>query len=196
MGGVTTVLVAAAGSSVISVVQIAADGGMTRDRPCDRHAGHPVSGGAGAGHRSTLGDRVFVFAGGGDDGLDMFTLMPDGRLLTAGRAVAGAGHGAAQHHRAERHGWWAARSSCSWRARAPASPGCGLIRASWRRRSQPAAWQRPADRRRRQRHDQRRRGQRFAEGRCRRRYPAGRCRVGFALGRRGGRCFRAGRRSA
>ena len=34
-----------------------------------------------------VGDRVFVFAGGGDDGLTMMTLMPDGRLVMCGQQL-------------------------------------------------------------------------------------------------------------
>ena len=34
-----------------------------------------------------VGDRVFVFAGGGDDGLTMMTMTPDGRLVMCGQQL-------------------------------------------------------------------------------------------------------------
>lgn len=38
-----------------------------------------------------LGDRVLIFAGGGDEGVDAFALLPDGRLLLLEQVVRGAG---------------------------------------------------------------------------------------------------------
>ncbi|EEW24415.1 calcium-binding protein [Rhodobacter ferrooxidans] len=79
VGGVTTVLLAAAGTSSISVVQIAADGGMNlTDHVIDTLDSRFQ--GVQALTSVVVEGRAFVFAGGGDDGLNMFTLLPDGRL--------------------------------------------------------------------------------------------------------------------
>ena len=80
LAGVTYALVAGAGSSSISVVQIGSNGslGLT-DHVVDtldtRFQGVEALASV------TIGDRVFVIAGGGDDGVTLFTLLPNGRLL-------------------------------------------------------------------------------------------------------------------
>ena len=73
-------ILAAAGSSSLSVVRVLADGSMqATDQVIDdrntRFQGVTVL------ETVTLGDRVFVIAGGADDGLSLFTLLPGGRLL-------------------------------------------------------------------------------------------------------------------
>lgn len=78
--GKTWVIVAGAGSSSISVVRVAANGGLTlTDHVVDtldtRFQGVQAL------TTIKVGDRVFLFAGGGDDGVNLFTLLPDGRLL-------------------------------------------------------------------------------------------------------------------
>ncbi len=79
-GGQDFVLVAAAGSSSISVVKVAPGGGLSLvDHVVDtldtRFQGVQAMA------TVTIGDRVFLFAGGGDDGINLFTLRPDGKLL-------------------------------------------------------------------------------------------------------------------
>ncbi|WP_137700889.1 calcium-binding protein [Marimonas lutisalis] len=80
LGGVQYVLVAAPGSSSISVVELQADGALVaRDHVLD-----------GRNTRFeqitemavvTAGERVFVLAAGRDDGLSLLELLPNGRLL-------------------------------------------------------------------------------------------------------------------
>ena len=80
LGGVSYALVGSAGSSTISVVQLAATGAMTvTDHVIDSLATRFQ--GIGALEVVTVGDRVFVIAGGGDDGLTLMVLLPTGRLL-------------------------------------------------------------------------------------------------------------------
>ncbi|RMC36506.1 calcium-binding protein [Paracoccus alkanivorans] len=79
-GGYTYVVAAAAGSSTLTVFRLLADGKLT---PTD----HILDEGYTSFERITsletvtVGDRAYVFAGGVDDGLSIFTLQPDGRLL-------------------------------------------------------------------------------------------------------------------
>lgn len=86
LAGVDYALVAGAGSSSISVVAVGAQGGLTL-------ADHVIDSldtrfqGVQALASVTLGDRVFVLAGGGDDGLNLFTLLPGGRLLLTGTVL-------------------------------------------------------------------------------------------------------------
>lgn len=85
-GGKTWVFVAGAGSSSISVLALAADGSMAlTDHVIDtldtRFQGVTAMATA------VVGDRVFLFAGGGDEGLQAFTLLPDGRLVTVGQQL-------------------------------------------------------------------------------------------------------------
>jgi Ca2+-binding RTX toxin-like protein len=80
IGGVTYLIVAASGSSSLSVIEIAPGGVM-------RVADHVVDTldtrfqGTQAMATVSLEDRVFVFTGGSDGGLALMTLMPDGRLV-------------------------------------------------------------------------------------------------------------------
>lgn len=86
LAGVDYALVAGAGSSSISVVQVGAGGtlGLT-DHVIDsldtRFQGVQSLA------TVALGDRVFLFAGGGDDGITAFTLLPGGRLLPVGQVA-------------------------------------------------------------------------------------------------------------
>ena len=78
--GKTWVIVGAAGSASLSVLHLSASGELT---PVD----HVIDGlttrfdGVHAMSAAQVSDRVFIVAGGSDDGLSLFTLLPDGRLL-------------------------------------------------------------------------------------------------------------------
>lgn len=80
VGGQTFVILAAAGTSSISVMQLRADGSLT---PTD----HVIDNGTTRfeGVQSiavaAAGDHVFVVAGGADNGLTLFLLLPDGTLV-------------------------------------------------------------------------------------------------------------------
>jgi len=94
LDGTQYLLVAAAGSSSLSVLELGAGGALSVvDHVLDdlntRFDGVTVL------DAVTIGDRVFVVAGGADDGLSLFTLLPGGRLLhldtiadSAGMALA------------------------------------------------------------------------------------------------------------
>ena len=80
IAGVTYVIAAGAGSSSLSVLRLERDGALV---PVD----HVIDG---LGTRFalttvlevvTFGDRIFVVAAGGDDGISLLTLLPDGRLV-------------------------------------------------------------------------------------------------------------------
>jgi len=80
LAGVTYAILGAAGSGSISVVQVHRNGGLTpTDHIIDsldtRFAGVQAL------DTVTVEGQVFVLAGGADDGLSLFSLMPDGRLL-------------------------------------------------------------------------------------------------------------------
>ncbi|MDO9527319.1 MAG: calcium-binding protein [Gemmobacter sp.] len=80
IGGQSFVIVAAAGSSSLTVMQVMPNGQLiARDHVIDdlNTRFQRVT----ALDTVTLGDRVYVLAGGGDDGISLFTLLPDGRLL-------------------------------------------------------------------------------------------------------------------
>ncbi len=80
MGGVTYLLVAAGATSSLSVLAVQPDGSL---RVTD-HIGDTLDTrfqGVQTLATVTVGDRVFVLAGGGDDGLNLFILLPDGKLL-------------------------------------------------------------------------------------------------------------------
>ncbi|MET4128793.1 calcium-binding protein [Roseovarius sp. MBR-6] len=78
--GTTFAIIAAAGSQSLSVVRIEADGTMVLvDHVLDTLATR--FGGAQGVSVAQVGDHVFVAAGGADDGLSLFRLLPDGRLL-------------------------------------------------------------------------------------------------------------------
>lgn len=80
LGSASFVVLAAAGTSSLTVMRLGADGSM---RPTD----HVLDTGATrfasvqAMTTVTVGDHAFVIAGGGDHGLTLFTLLPDGTLL-------------------------------------------------------------------------------------------------------------------
>lgn len=80
MGGASYLLVASGGTSTLSILAVQPDGSL---RVTD-HVGDTLDTrfqGVQTTAVVTLGDRVFVVAGGGDEGLNLFTLLPDGRLL-------------------------------------------------------------------------------------------------------------------
>ena len=80
MGGVSYLLVASGATSSLSVLAVQPDGSL---RVTD-HVGDTLDTrfqGVQTLATVTVGDRVFVVAGGGDDGLNLFTLLPDGKLL-------------------------------------------------------------------------------------------------------------------
>ena len=80
IGGQSYVIVAASDSNSLSVLRLEPDGALV---PVDH-----VIDGLGSRFATTtvlevveMGDRIFVVAAGGDDGLSLFTLLPDGRLI-------------------------------------------------------------------------------------------------------------------
>ncbi len=85
-GGVTYLLVASVGSSSVSVIELAPSGAM-------RVADHVVDTldtrfqGVQALATATIGDRVFVMAGGADGGVTLMQLMPDGHLVQTGQIL-------------------------------------------------------------------------------------------------------------
>ncbi|MDZ4086046.1 MAG: calcium-binding protein, partial [Tabrizicola sp.] len=86
MAGVTYMVVASAGSSSVSVLGIGPDGAMwVADHVVDTQDTRFQ--GVQALATATVGDRVFVIAGGGDEGLTVMTLMPDGRLVSCGQML-------------------------------------------------------------------------------------------------------------
>ncbi|MDK3020752.1 hypothetical protein [Pseudodonghicola flavimaris] len=79
-GGATWVVLAAAGSSSITVMQLGADGSLTAtDHVIDTRATRFDA--VTALEVVVAEERVFVLAGGADDGLSLFTLLSDGRLV-------------------------------------------------------------------------------------------------------------------
>jgi Ca2+-binding RTX toxin-like protein len=90
MAGATYLLVASAGSSSISVIGLGADGSM-------QVADHVIDTldtrfqGVQALATAQIGDRTFVIAGGGDDGLTVMVLTPEGRLLPCGQMLQAPG---------------------------------------------------------------------------------------------------------
>ncbi|MBD3765572.1 MAG: calcium-binding protein [Rhodobacterales bacterium] len=84
LDGVTYAMVAAVGSSSVSVLRVSDDGSL-------QLADHVIDtldtrfAGAGALTTVTLGDRVFVLAAGGDQGLTLMVLLPGGRLVAVGQ---------------------------------------------------------------------------------------------------------------
>lgn len=78
--GTTWVLLGASGSHSISLMELDAQGNLIpRDHLVDTL--ETRFGGVQSLAVAQTGDRVFVIAGGDDDGLSLFTLLPDGRLL-------------------------------------------------------------------------------------------------------------------
>ena len=79
-GGATYLVMAAQASSSLTVFQLGGDGSITpRDHIIDELTTRFQSVTALA--TVVLSDRAFVFAGGRDDGISVFTIQPDGRLL-------------------------------------------------------------------------------------------------------------------
>ncbi|SDX82101.1 calcium-binding protein [Roseicitreum antarcticum] len=86
--GATWAVVASARSSSVSVMRVGADGGLTAtDHVID--TGQTRFGAVQALSLVRVGDQVFVLAGGGDHGLTLFALLPDGRLTWLDTAVHG-----------------------------------------------------------------------------------------------------------
>ena len=78
--GGTWIILAAAGSSSLSVMQVSATGELTpTDHVIDTL--HTRFGGVQSLAVVEAEGQVFVLAGGADDGLSLFTLLPDGRLV-------------------------------------------------------------------------------------------------------------------
>lgn len=80
VNGETFVIVAAAGTSSISVMRIAADGSLV---PTDHVLDNGTTRFEGVQDLAVAqsGDHTFVVAGGGDNGITLFLLMPDGSLV-------------------------------------------------------------------------------------------------------------------
>ena len=79
-GGITYLVVAAAGSGSLSVIAVGADGSLTAvDHVLDGLAAR--FGGVSALATVSFGGQSYVVAGGGDDGLSLFQVLPGGRLL-------------------------------------------------------------------------------------------------------------------
>jgi len=81
LGGQTYVILAAAGTSSLSVMRVMADGSLLAtdhviDTGATRFEGVQALGVA------QYGDHVFVIAGGADNGITLFALLPDGTLVT------------------------------------------------------------------------------------------------------------------
>ena len=93
LAGKTFALITATGTSSISVVEVGSDGGLrVRDQVNDDLSTRFQGGSALS--VTTLDDRAYVVAAGADDGLSLFMLLPNGRLLhlqsiadTAGMAL-------------------------------------------------------------------------------------------------------------
>lgn len=81
LGGQTYVILAAAGTSSVSVMRVMADGSLVPtdhviDTGATRFEGVQALGVA------QYGDHVLVVAGGADNGITLFALLPDGTLVT------------------------------------------------------------------------------------------------------------------
>lgn len=77
--GATYAIVASAGTSSLSVLKLDAEGGLQRtDHILDTL--HTRFGGVTAVETVKIGGQVYVVAGGADDGLSLFILLPGGRL--------------------------------------------------------------------------------------------------------------------
>ncbi|WP_411838265.1 M10 family metallopeptidase C-terminal domain-containing protein [Paracoccus sp. ME4] len=80
VGGQSFVILASAGSSSLTVFRLSATGRLTTvDHVIDEGGTRFQS--ATALETVVMNGRAFVFAGGADDGITVFTLLPDGRLL-------------------------------------------------------------------------------------------------------------------
>ena len=80
LAGQSYALLGAAGSGSVAVIRLDSTGGLrVTDQVIDDL--HSRFQGISVLETITLGDRVFVLAGGADDGLSLMTLLPGGRLL-------------------------------------------------------------------------------------------------------------------
>lgn len=78
--GQTWVILGSAGSSTLSVLEMSSNGAFTAvDHVMDTL--ETRFGGVQSVATAQVGNRVFVVAGGADDGLSLHTLLPDGRLI-------------------------------------------------------------------------------------------------------------------
>lgn len=90
--GTRFVILGAAGSSSLSVMRLSPQGALeVTDHLIDGR--QTRFGGLTAMAVEQIDDRVFVLAGGADDGMSLFTLLPDGRLLHLETLVHGLGDG-------------------------------------------------------------------------------------------------------
>lgn len=90
--GTTWAILAAAGSSSLSVMEVGADGTLTAtDHVIDTRATRFA--GVTALEVVEADGHVFVLAGGADDGLSLFALLPDGRLVHLQSLAQDAGMG-------------------------------------------------------------------------------------------------------
>jgi Ca2+-binding RTX toxin-like protein len=92
MGGVSYLVVASGATSSLSILAVQPDGSL---RVTD-HVGDTLDTrfqGVQTSAVVTVGDRVFVIAGGGDDGLNLFTLLPDGKLVLLASQLQAPGMG-------------------------------------------------------------------------------------------------------
>lgn len=80
VSGVTYVVIAASQSSSLTVMRLTYTGELI---PVDHIVDERTTRFSGATAMDTLqlGGRAFVFVGGGDDGISVFTVLPDGKLL-------------------------------------------------------------------------------------------------------------------
>ena len=78
--GVTYLVGTASGSSSISVIAVEPDGSLRAVDHVMDALDTRIQGGQ-ALSVAVVGDRVFVIAGGGDDGLNLFQMLPGGRLV-------------------------------------------------------------------------------------------------------------------
>ncbi|MDP3261459.1 MAG: calcium-binding protein [Tabrizicola sp.] len=86
MAGTSYLVVASAGSSSVSIVAVDPGGQL---RPVDQVNDTLDTRFQGTQALATvsIGDRVFIVAGGGDDGLNLMTLTPEGRLVLLATAL-------------------------------------------------------------------------------------------------------------
>ncbi|MDQ7775129.1 MAG: calcium-binding protein [Paracoccus aminovorans] len=80
VGGVTYVAIAASQSSSLTMMRLTYDGQLLAvDHIVDERTTR--FSGASAMETLTMDGRAFIFVGGGDDGISVFTVLPDGKLL-------------------------------------------------------------------------------------------------------------------
>jgi len=86
MLGETYLLLAASGTSTLTVFQVTSDGKLTATDQISDNLETRFQG-VTALETVSIGDRVFVVAGGADDGLTLFALLPGGQLLYLDKIV-------------------------------------------------------------------------------------------------------------